>query len=86
MHFNKAVILKDSKSQSLAAIYHLQKIDLLTKTPAEYKIHVRQEVASPIDLSATPFIGGNARVLRMQDNVKKSESPGSGSTVRIKTL
>ena len=35
MYFNKSIIFKNPKSQALATIRHLQKIDLFAKTRAE---------------------------------------------------
>nr|QNO49521.1 hypothetical protein FBKNMHLG_00040 [Methanosarcinales archaeon ANME-2c ERB4] len=39
MYFNKEIIFKNQKSQSVAAIHHLQKIYLLTKTRAECQLY-----------------------------------------------
>ena len=38
MYFNKSVIFKNPKSQAIATIRHLQKIDLFAKTRAECQI------------------------------------------------
>jgi len=35
MYFNKSIIFENTKSQAIATILHLQKIDLFAKTRAE---------------------------------------------------
>jgi hypothetical protein len=40
MYFNKSIIFKNPKSQAIATIRHLQKIDLFAKTRAECQITV----------------------------------------------
>jgi len=39
MYFNKSIIFKNQKSQAIATIRHLQKIDLFAKTRAECQIN-----------------------------------------------
>ena len=39
MYFNKEIIFKNQKSQAIATIRHLQKIDLFAKTRAECQVH-----------------------------------------------
>ncbi|MEA3281886.1 MAG: hypothetical protein U9Q68_04890, partial [Euryarchaeota archaeon] len=39
MYFNKLIIFKNQKSQAIATIHHLQKIDLFAKTRVECQIN-----------------------------------------------
>jgi len=41
MYFNKLIIFKIQKSQAIATISHLQKIDLFAKTRAECQKYVK---------------------------------------------
>jgi len=41
MYFNKSIIFKNTKSQAIATIRHLQKIDLFAKTRAECQLQER---------------------------------------------
>jgi len=51
MYFNKEIIFKNQKSQSVAAIPHLQKIYLLTKTRAEcQEMEANQNIKEAIEL------------------------------------
>ena len=54
MYFNKEIIFKNQKSQAIATIRHLQKIDLFAKTRAECQIY---SITGKFDSAGSVLVG-----------------------------